>query len=551
MNRRFLVLLALLLAIGCRREAPAARASAQATPAAQQPQDGGTLVRRLASDVNTLNMLHIGSDPERQILALVHDPLIAIDAQLRFVPGLAEKWEISPDGKVYTFFIDKRANFSDGTPVKASDVIFTLRKIVDPKSESQQFAGLFEAIDLQQTVPIDERTARIVFREARPSQMATFNIGILPEHVYGKGDILRDFIDIAVGSGPYTLQKRDAGKEIVLVRRANYWQQSPHIERVIFKILPDDVAWNALKTGAIDETRMTSDQWAMERDRPEIRDSIDIRQFYQLGYNFIAWNMKHPALSDLRVRRALSMSLDRGAIINGVYYGTARVITGPFTPDQWAYNPDVPAIEYDPGQASSLLAQAGWRDTDRDGTLDRGGKPLAIELLITNPTTKLQGQMYQAALKAIGVNLRLQQVDGATLFERVYDGKFDGAFLAWGLDLDPDPFAYFHSSQFPPAGQNISYYANPAADRLMEQGRRELDQDKRRVIYHQLHAVLANDQPYTWTVQPTSKWAVSRRLQGVKAINGLGLYLWQPGPFAWWIPREQRVHDRPTGTASP
>jgi len=110
MNRRFLVLLALLLAIGCRREAPAARASAQATPAAQQPQDGGTLVRRLASDVNTLNMLHIGSDPERQVLALVHDPLIAIDAQLRFVPGLAEKWEISPDGKVYTFFIDKRAN---------------------------------------------------------------------------------------------------------------------------------------------------------------------------------------------------------------------------------------------------------------------------------------------------------------------------------------------------------------------------------------------------------------------------------------------------------
>ena len=111
------------------------------------------------------------------------------------------------------------------------------------------------------------------------------------------------------------------------------------------------------------------------------------------------------------------------------------------------------------------------------------------------------------------------------------------------LGPDPDPFPLFHSSQIPPHGQNFVFYSNPEADRLMEEGRRELDQSKRTTIYHQLHALLADDQPYTWTVQVSSKWAINKRVHNVKESRGWGLFKWYPGELDWWIPANQRTHD--------
>jgi peptide/nickel transport system substrate-binding protein len=117
----------------------------------------------------------------------------------------------------------------------------------------------------------------------------------------------------------------------------------------------------------------------------------------------------------------------------------------------------------------------------------------------------------------------------------IYTGNYESVYMSWDLDPDPDVYPLFHSSQFPPRGQNYVYYANPAADRLIESGRRELNQSKRTDIYQELHVVLADDQPYTWITQPSLKWAVNRRVRGVKLSNGFGLFGWYPGPFEWWI----------------
>jgi peptide/nickel transport system substrate-binding protein len=116
--------------------------------------------------------------------------------------------------------------------------------------------------------------------------------------------------------------------------------------------------------------------------------------------------------------------------------------------------------------------------------------------------------------------------------------------MGWQLDAEPDLYAALHSSQFPPKGQNFVYYSNPEADKLIEQGRTELDFNKRKATLQQLHAVLAEDQPYTWTIQVSEKWAISRHLHGVKESRGFGLFSWYPGPFDWWIPRDERMHDQ-------
>jgi len=119
--------------------------------------------------------------------------------------------------------------------------------------------------------------------------------------------------------------------------------------------------------------------------------------------------------------------------------------------------------------------------------------------------------------------------------------------LSWNLDPDPDPFSLFHSSQMPPRGQNLVFYSNPEADKLMEAGRREFEQSKRKAIYRQLHALLADDQPYTWTLQVSSKWAINKRIRDVKESKGWGIFQWYPGELGWWIPIDQRTHDVPPG----
>jgi len=546
-QRRFvpalLTIAVALLSCGKEPSSVAPRAAVQDTT----PQEGGTLIRRLDSDIRTLNPILAESKYDRYVSFYLFTPMLYLDVDLRPVPGLADKWEISADGKEYTFHLNPAATFSDRTPVRASDVLFTLRKIADPQTEAAQISGGFEQLDLKRTRVVDDHTIVVAFREALAPQLIRFNdLLVVPEHVYGKGDLRNDYNSTAVGSGPYRLVSRENGKQIVVERRDDFWRKKPYIDRVVFKVIVDDTtAWNALKRGDIDETMMGSDVWLREHTNPILLKKIDFRRFYTLNYNFIAWNGRSPIFSDKRVRRAMAMCMDLQSIIANLFHGTARAVSGPFTPDQWAYNPEVPVVPFDPPGARQLLESAGWHDTNGDGVLDRDGKPLRFDLMIYSGTTSgiPFAQLLQSELKKIGVQLDIAVVDWASLSHRVLSGQYQASFMGWDLDADPDPFSLFHSSQFPPHGQNLVYYASPEADRLVEEGRRELDFNKRVDIYHRLHAVLGEDQPYAWTTQVSVKWGVSKRLHNVQESRGFGLFTWYPGEFGWWIPRDERVHD--------
>jgi len=544
--KRFALLL-LLLAVACTNERPLPTVSTAEDQ--NKPQEGGTLIRRLQGDVNTLNPVMAQNVNDRYVAFYLFTPLIHFDAELQPIPGLAEKWEISSDGRQYAFHLNSAATFSDGSAVRASDVLFTLKKIVDPQTEAPQVAGGFDQLDLKATHVVDDHTIVIAFKEAFAPQMTHFNdLLVLPEHVYGRGDFKSDFTSRAVGQGPYRLVRRVPGKEILLERRPEYWGPRPLLQRVLFKVVADDnTAWNAMKRGEIDETAISTDVWAAESSRPELQRTIDFRRFYSLNYNYVAWNTRNPKLSDKRLRRAMAMCIDLKSIIDNFYRGTARAMNGPFTPDQWAYNPQVPVIEYNPQEAVRTLRSLGWLDTDNDGILDKNKKPLRIEMMIVGgsaPSTPF-AQLFQAELKKIGVQLDIVPLDFGAFSQRLLAGNYESAYLNWNLDPDPDPFPLFHSSQFPPRGQNFVFYSNPEADRLMEAGRRELDQAKRKLIYRQLHALLADDQPYTWTVQVSSKWALSKRVRDAKESKGWGPFLWYPGELGWWIPIDQRTHDTP------
>ncbi|MCU1244809.1 MAG: extracellular solute-binding protein family 5 [Acidobacteria bacterium] len=243
----------------------------------------------------------------------------------------------------------------------------------------------------------------------------------------------------------------------------------------------------------------------------------------------------------------MGMCLNLPAIINNLYHGTARAMSGPFTPDEWAYNPAVPVLPFDPLAAKQILTSAGWLDTDGDGIVDKDHKPLKFDLFIFsgNPTATAIGQLLQDELKKIGVSMEVVPLDPSALIKRVLAGNFQAVYMGWDLDADPDPFGAFHSSQIPPRGQNFTGYHNPEVDKLIEQGRTELDPSKRQQLFYRMHEMLADDQPYTWTIQVANKWAISKRVRNVKDSRGWGLYTWYPGEFDWWIPKDQRIHDQP------
>jgi peptide/nickel transport system substrate-binding protein len=530
-----LLLLAALLG-GCRKETPApppAAAKPAPAPAQTGPVDGGRLVRRLTNDLNTLNYILQQSEEERLVLAYLYDPLIEFDRNANPIPGLATKWEIADGGKTYVLHLDRRATFSDKRPVRASDVVFTLNKMAE---ESTQFGGWFAGLDRAHTKAVDDHTVRVAFNEPHVTQLMYFNIGVMPEHIYGKGDLSKN--RKVIGAGPYTLISREVGRSIVMRRRADYWREKPHIDTVVFRVIADDkVAFNALKRGEVDVAYIENDTWWFGKDDPAIKKDIEFHTVYAPSSNCILWNLKRPLLNDVRVRRALAMSFDRQAVIERLYHGEARPVTGPFTPDQWANNPNVPPIEYNLQGASALLLSAGWRDTNGDRTLDRGKETFSFTLAIPSGvrTAVDQSQILQASLKELGVQMEIETLEPTTFFERVFGGNYDAAFVSWVNEPDPDPHSLFHSSQLPPNGNNVVGYVNPEVDALIERGRREFDRQRRTEIYQQLHEILARDQPYLWTVQVAWKWGVNRRVHNVKTAPGFGLFMWRPGPYEWWV----------------
>lgn len=532
---------AFLFFLACKQaEAPAGGQSAAGTAsaAAASPRDGGTLYRRFESDISSLNPLLGVSSYEKNVLSYVHEPLLDLDKEHNLIPALAERWSVSPDGRTYTFHIDPRATWSDGRPVQASDVVFTLKKIVDPKTESAQLAGLFANLDLAATKAIDPRTVQVSFKVPRAAQILAFNTPIIPAHFYGRGDFRKSFNRRALGSGPYVLKQVKSGESITLERRANYWRSKPHIQTIVFRVVQDDTtAFNALLKGEVDESRLTSDQWKNAKDQDAVTQVVNLRRFYPLSYSFIPWNTRDPILSDVRVRRALAMCVDRRALINSLFYGTARIVTGPYPPDHWAYNPDVKPIEFDVDAAKALLAEAGWRDSNGDGLADRAGRPLTVEILISAGSTVSANiaQAFQESARKAGVDIRVTPSDGAVMFERLFEGKYQGAFVTWDLDLDPDLYSTFHSSQMAPQGSNFVFYSNPEVDQLIVSARQEMDEEKRRALYRELHAKLADDQPYLWLLQVSTKWGIRNRVQNVEESEGLGLFLWYPGPLQWWL----------------
>jgi len=505
--------------------------------------EGGVLRCRLLGEPTTLNAVLQSSAPEAQVLQYVQRNLLDFDARMDLVPGLAEGIVGSADGRDYTLTLRPEARWEDGRPVTARDAVFTIRKITDPSVAAPVFKPLFE--DLESVEALDARRLRVRFRDPYAFRPMAFVLPVIPEHRFEKRGAA-GFVGSPQGraplsDGPYRVASWKAQESVELERNRRYWGAPGHFDRIVFRILPDDTtAYRLLVGGGLDEDQIDAASKERASSDAAFASCCRLVEFYNLDYNYIALNNRSPLFSDARVRRALTMLLDRASIVRHLYRGSARIISGPWAPDSPAYDPAVAPLPFDPAAAARLLEEAGWKDGNGNGIRDRDGREFEFDLLVSAGSTvgRQIDEMLAAELARVGVAVHVRTMEWAAFVEHVDAGDFQAASLAWSaVDPNPDPYFYWHSSQCAPRGLNNGCYRNPEADRIMEETRRELDPERRRAALHRLHRMFRDEAPAIFVVNASQKFAFQRRVRGL-VTSPLGLWSIWPGPLQWWAARE-------------
>jgi peptide/nickel transport system substrate-binding protein len=501
------------------------------------PVRGDTLVVGMVSPM-TLNPILATDTPSFTINALVFSGLVRVDDKMTFQPELARRWEISPDGLVWTFHLRDDVTWHDGTPFTARDVAFTLERIRDPHTITVR-RGDFEQVDRWEVV--DPHTFRVFFKEPFAPALQAFSIGIVPEHLLRGTDINRaPFNTRPVGTGRFRFREWKTDVHVILDRNDNYFGQVPHLDSVVFRIIPDDtVRMEELAGGGIDFAGVP----AVHYQRMKGVAHLNVHRFPSLSFTYFGWNERLPKFNDDRVRNALGLALNREAIAAAAYEGLAVPASGPFPPVSWAVNPAVRPLPHDPDRARQLLAEAGWRDTDGDGWLDREGTRFEFEFLARagDPIARMVVELAMEQYRAIGVKLNPLFLEWSDFVSRLDPPRraFQAFFLGFGVGVDPDVHIYYHSTQAA-TGFNDTNFQDADVDRLIEEGRRTMDREARKRVYHQLHQRLHETQPVTFMFFVEAVVGVDRRFQGV-VPSPVGTF-WNLEH--WWVPQAQQKHRR-------
>ncbi len=495
------------------------------------PKAPETLVWHLGAEPDLLNPITSTDAYASRIESFIYDSLIERDnVTLEWKPKMAERWEVSPDKLRFTFYLRHGIPWQDGKPVTADDVVYSYERIMDPKVDAPHLRVYYQ--DLEKVEKIDDLTVRFTYK--KPYFLALEfcgGIAIVPKHLFNNGeDFNKHPLNRApVGNGPYKFVAWETGKKIVLVRNEDYWGKKPDIRKISFEIVAEDtVALQILKKGELDFAGLRPIQWVRQTDTPHFKKLFNKYQFYTPSYSFIGWNMRRPFFSDARVRKAMTMLVNRDAILEKLNFGLGRVVSGPFYFESKSYDQGVAPLPYDPEVAKKLLAEAGWKDTDGDGLLDKDGRPFRFEFLIPSGRRFAErlSSILKEDLKKVGIDMEIRKIEWAVFIKNLDDRQFDAVTLSWTFGLDQDPYQVWHSTQTE-KGSNFVGFQVPEADKLIEDGRVEFDRAKREAMNRRLHAIIAEVQPYTFLFSSPHLVALHKRFENVKVYpTGMDTLEW-------------------------
>lgn len=491
-------LLGLALASGC------------ATPPSPKP---NSVVYGTTFQPNTLNPITAPDVVSRSMIEMVFDGLVAADEKLNLHRELATDWDVSPDGREWTFQLRKGVRWHDGREFTAEDVKFTYETVIDPNSKPTVAKADYASIE--QVEVVDPHTVRFRLSQPNASFLSRLVLGIAPRHLLEGQDLATAPFNLRpVGTGPFRFESWTQGESVVLARNPDYFGGPPKVDRLVWKIVPDSsmLALQAVN-GEVDGAPLFS-----PKDAAAIRASGKMVLYETLeGNTQISLQLKNPLFQDVRVRHALAYGIDAQALIDKVMMGSAVPATSDILPISWAYNPNVPTYRYDPSRARALLAEAGWRPGP-DGVLAKDGHRFEITLM-TYAGHKLLEQVMLAVSQYwsdLGLSVKADvQERNSFVFQTVLKGNFDAALLQSSVQIDPDLSRRFHSESIG-KGQNFLNYRNPRVDALLEQALQTSDQEHRKQLYFEVQRLMAEDLPQIPLFHAKTSYAFKPGLRGVK-----------------------------------
>lgn len=555
-------------AAGPARRTPTAPAGSAATPAPGPGADRGApeLVIGSLGGFEGWNPLLTERHP---LQPLLFRSLVRYNDRMEVEPDLAASWEVGDDGRSYTLHLAE-ATWQDGQPVTADDVVFSLTARLHPAADrmgaynlaalagAAEYLAELERLDREREAgridadaweeraqaayarwlaqgavrAVDPRTVVVTFAEPYAPALELFTLPVVPAHAFASQAEALDpehpfHTGAPVGSGPYRLESWVPGVEARLVARDDLPPAAtPGYPVVVVRFFRDqDELDRAILDGEVDAGRLSPEA---ARQAVESGSPLRLVEFPDLGYTYVAYNLRDPVLADPAVRRAIDLAVDRQALVGELFGRYAEPLTSPALPGTWWAGP-APLPRHDPQAARDLLAAAGWRDVDGDGIRERDGRPLVIELL-THRENRYREQaavMLADWLRQVGIAVEVRRLEWGELVAALREGRYQAALLGVGVGVDPDGYALWHSG----GHLNFTGLHDAELDRLLEAGRRGGD---RRATYRKVQERQVELQPALFLWQEIQVLAVRPEVAG--PISG------SPGGFLWnvaaWHPAD-------------
>jgi peptide/nickel transport system substrate-binding protein len=455
---------------------------------------------------------------------------------------LAESWQYDPDGMWLRVKLRDRARFSDGAPVTAEDVRWTYEDLLfNQEIEAERFRSVYNAIEDVEV--ISDKVVEFTFKEPRFDNLSqAFGFGILPKHIYEpwieSPAAFNRSTGLVVGSGPFKLERVSMDDQwtppdnIVLVRNDLYWADRPVLDSIRYKSISDELArLTDYSNGGGDMMRPSAVQYTGKQGDESFESRHDFREWYNMqgGYSFIAWQCgprngsKLTPFHDVRVRQAMTMIIDRDRLRRDISKNLARPATGPFLSSTPQADPEIEQWPHDPQRAIELLAEAGWIDRDGDRVLENErGDEFSFEITFGNGSdgTLRMVSYLKDVCAGVGIRCELRPVDWSIISSILNNRDFDAITFVWSASApESDPNQIWHSNSIANQGDNFIQWASADADRYIEEGRRTLDAEARMKVWHKLHRVFHEEQPYTFMSELPWLRFTTKRVQNMQEYN--------------------------------
>ena len=533
----------------------------------------GDVVVAVRGDVDSFNPYVSDDAASAAVLELLYPRLVRetgfAGGASTLAPWLASSWDRSADGLAVTFHLRPDARWSDGSAVTCEDVRFTWKAQTD---EALAWSGAFLKKRVASVSCPDAATAVFRFTEAYADQILDANDDAIVPAAYGA--IPRNrwaatrWEDRAVTCGPFKLASVAAGQEAVLVRDPGWWgAEDVALERVVLRVLPDPAAgFLRFLDGDVD---LFAKVPPLRADELRVKAGFELIELPSLSYSFIGWNVlapgayvvdrkargcgggaecaeadadilrlqrtkPHPVLANARVRRALTLGIDRGDIVEGVWRGHALAGSSPIPSPLWAHDPGA-ALPFDPAAAARLLDEAGFTGRDPDGVRTRAGRRLELRVLLNadNATRRDAFDRAAASLARLGVKLIGDAVPRAEFNARARDKNFDAVLSGWsaGTRIEPQSILSLHAAAN--RGNGLTSWSTPESEALLARAARATTREEARPLWSDWQAVFREEQPYTILYEERMLVGRGPRLRGDAGpvLDPLqSLHLWRIAP---------------------